>query len=146
MRVVAEGRTRPSPVFKSRPVRSGRMLDAALATADGDEGVDLALTVTNEGDDPVTLRFRTGQRADFAAYEGVDAEPGDAEPGDDDPVWRHGEGRVFTQALGTETLGPGESATYEGTWPDPPPGEFRVVGSLTAEDHDAAATARVAVE
>jgi len=117
------------------------MLDAALATADGDEGVDLALTVTNGGDDPVTLRFRTGQRADFAAYEGVDAEPGD-----DDPVWRHGEGRMFTQALGTETLGPGESATYEGTWPDPPAGEFRVVGSLTAEGHDAAATARVAVE
>jgi len=26
------------------------MLDAALATADGDAGVDLALTVTNEGD------------------------------------------------------------------------------------------------
>ena len=145
MRVVDEGRGRPSPVFKPRPVRSGRMIDAALATAESDEGVDLALTVTNGGEDPVTLRFRTGQRADFAAYEGVE---GDLVAGDidGDPVWRHGEGRVFTQALGTETLGPGESATYGGTWRDPPAGEYRVVGTLTAEEHDATATARVAVE
>jgi len=119
------------------------MLDAALATADGDAGVDLALTVTNEGDEPVTLRFRTGQRADFAAY-GTSAEG--AEPGDADPVWRRGEGRLFTQALGSETLEPGQSATYEGTWADPPSGEYLVVGSLTAEGHDASASAQVAVD
>jgi hypothetical protein len=136
MRVVG----RRATVFKSVPARAERMLDAALATAEGDAGVDLALTVTNGGDDPVTLRFRTGQRADFAAYDGADAEPGA-----DDPVWRHGAGRMFTQALGTETLGPGESATYEGTWPDPPTGEYLVVGSLTAAERDAAATATLDV-
>ena len=117
------------------------MLDAALATAEGDEGVDLAITVANEGDDPVTLRFRTGQRAEFAAYDGVDADLDHA-----DPVWRHGEGRLFAQALGTETLAPGESATYEGTWRDPPAGNYLIVGTLTAEDRDAEATATAAVE
>ncbi|WP_280585335.1 BsuPI-related putative proteinase inhibitor [Halorubrum sp. Boch-26] len=125
------------------------MLTAALTTTDGDEGLDLALTVTNDGDDPVALRFRTGQRVDFAAYEGADgglAAAADARDRDADPVWRHAAGRLFTQALGSETLVPGESATYEGTWSDPPPGEYLIVGSLTGERQDARATATVAVE
>lgn len=122
------------------------MLDAALTAADGDAGVDLALTVRNEGDDPVTLRFRTGQRADFAAYR-VDDKTEDSEAlADRDPVWRHGTGRMFTQALGTETIEPGESATYEGTWREPPPGVYLILGTLTAEEHDAEATETVAVE
>lgn len=128
-------------------VPADRMLDAALATADGDGGLDVSLTVRNVGDEPVTLRFRTGQRADFAAYaldsgDGVDDDWSPA----DDPVWRHGEGRLFTQALGTETLVPGESTTYEGTWPDPPPGRYRLVGEVTAEARDATATAVVEVD
>lgn len=123
------------------------MLDAALTIAHGDSGVDLALTVTNEADDPITLRFRTGQRADFAAYEGIDEGAIDDDlDSHTDPVWRHGAGQLFTQALGSETLEPGGSATYEGAWPDPPAGEYLVVGSLTAEERDATATARVAVE
>jgi hypothetical protein len=123
------------------------MIDAALATDEGDEGVDLALTATNEGDDPVTLRFRTGQRADFTAFESVGGDDaGDPRRSTAGPVWRHGEGRAFTQALDTETLGPGESATYEGTWRDPPPGVYLIVGTLTAEERDAEATATVAVE
>jgi hypothetical protein len=128
------------------------MLEASLTTDRGDSGVGLALTVTNEGDRPVTLRFRTGQRADFAAYiaaeaVGVDADrAGDTLDPEADPVWRHGEGRLFTQALGSETLEPGASATYEGTWAEPPPGTYLIVGSLTAEAHDASAVAEVTVD
>ncbi|MDZ5810937.1 BsuPI-related putative proteinase inhibitor [Halorubrum sp. AD140] len=122
------------------------MLDAALTAAAGGGGVTLALTVTNEGDDPVTLRFRTGQRADFAAFESAGDEGDGPRRGTAGPVWRHGEGRLFTQALGTETLAPGESATYEGTWREPPPGVYLIEGTLTAEEHDAEATATVAVE
>lgn len=142
-------------MFNPHRVLSALMLDAALTAADGDDGVDLALTVTNEEDEPVTLRFRTGQRADFAAYEGVDDDARDADVdaplrddlvGGTDPVWRHGAGRMFTQALGSETLEPGESAAYEGAWRDPPSGEYLVVGWLTADGHDARATARVAVD
>ena len=125
------------------------MLDTVLTIARGDSGVDLALTVTNEGDDPVTLRFRTGQRADFAAYRlGEDDERGENDEGDggaeagtdDDPVWRYGTGRMFTQVLGTETLEPGESTTYEATWGDPPVGAYRIVGEVTAEERDLSAS------
>ena len=123
------------------------MLDTVLTIARGDSGVDLALTVTNVGDDPVTLRFRTGQRADFAAFESAGGDgAGNPRRSTAGPVWRHGEGRLFTQALGTETLGARESATYEGTWREPPPGVYLIVGTLTAEEHDAEATATVAVE
>lgn len=111
-------------------------LTATTADGDGDgRDVTLALTVRNDGDDPLTLRFRTGQRADFVAR--------DTDTGD--PVWRHGEGRMFTQVLGSETLDPNESATYEGAWTDPPVGEYRVVGELAAEDHDATAETTVTV-
>ena len=127
------------------------MLDTALTAADGDEGLDLALTVRNDGDEPVTLRFRTGQRADFAAYEsdGADRDGGDVDgidPDDEAIVWRHGAGRMFTQVLGSETLIPGDSVTYESMWPDPPVGEYRIVGSLTAEECDVAATTTVTID
>lgn len=127
------------------------MLDAALTATDGDEGFDLALTVRNEGDEPVTLRFHTGQRADFAAYESNDADRDGRDvdgidPDDEAIAWRHGAGRLFTQVLGSETLTPGASVTYEATWSDPSPGSYHVVGVLTAEEHDIAAMETVAVE
>ncbi|MBP1921250.1 hypothetical protein J2751_000233 [Halorubrum alkaliphilum] len=118
------------------------MLSTTLsATADSDadddtSAVQLSLTVSNEGVDPLTLRFRTGQRADFIAH--------DADTGGQ--VWQHAEGRMFTQVLGSETLAPGESATYQGTWSDPPTGSYRVVGELAAEEHDATARTTVTVE
>lgn len=113
------------------------MLDATLSaapTAD-DDAVDLALTVTNAGDDPVTLSFRTGQRVDFTAR-AVD---------DDKQVWRYGEGRMFTQALGSETLDPGASTTYTATWSNPPAGSYEVGGELAASDTDVSATATVEI-
>lgn len=116
------------------------MLDAALAATETDDGVALALRIENGGSEPVTLDFRTGQRAEFTAY------PAD-EPGDSaDPVWRYGAGRMFTQSLGSETLAPGESVTYEGTWRSPPAGTYRVVGEAAATDRDPRADAVVTVE
>ncbi len=112
------------------------MLHTSLSAATaGSDGVQITLTVRNDGDDPVTLRFRTGQRADFTAH--------DADTGDQ--VWRHGEGRMFTQVLGSETLDPGESTTYEGAWSDPPAGTYRVVGDIAAQEHDASAETTVTV-
>ncbi|KDS90925.1 hypothetical protein FK85_08230 [Halorubrum saccharovorum] len=126
------------------------MLDAALAIDPDDDaggGVDLALTVRNAGDSPETLRFRTGQRADFAAYsiDGTSEEDGN-DVSDGDPVWRYGTGRLFTQVLGSETLEPGESTAYEETWENPSPGRYRIVGEVTAEECDLTATATVAVD
>lgn len=116
------------------------MLSAAMSTAAGDDGgIDLALTIRNAGDAPETLRFRTGQRADFAAYRTGEGDGTAGPDRDSDPVWRYGTGRLFTQVLGSETLEPGESTTYEATWGDPPPGDYRIVGEVTAEERDLSA-------
>ena len=118
------------------------MLSASLSATPTVDGVDLALSVSNDGDEPVTLRFRTGQRADFAAHPVDETTPIDGS----DAVWRHGAGRLFTQVLGSETLEPGESVTYEATWPDSPSGTHRLVGRLTAEESEIRATATVTVD
>ena len=121
------------------------MLDAALATATTDDGIALSLRIENAGPEPVTLDFRTGQRAEFTAYpaEG-DASGSDKEQ--TDLVWRYGASRMFTQALGSETLAPGEAVSYEGTWRDPPAGTYRIVGEATATDRDVRAEAVFTVE
>lgn len=127
------------------------MLSTSLSAARTAEGVDVALTVRNDGEEPVTLRFRTGQRADFAAYDldGLDRDPDDIDgidPDDEAIVWRHGAGRMFTQVLGSETLTSGDAVTYESTWQDPPAGTYGIVGSLSAQEHDATAAATVTID
>ena len=121
------------------------MLDAALAAAATDEGLALSLRIENAGSEPVTLDFRTGQRAEFTAYPADELAAGSVEDGTD-PVWRYGAGRMFTQALGSETIGPGEAVGYDGTWRDPPSGTYRIVGEATATDRDVRAETVVDVE
>jgi hypothetical protein len=121
------------------------MLDAALATATTDDGLTLSLRIENAGPEAVTLDFRTGQRAEFTAYP-ADGEGTDSDVEGADPVWRYGASRMFTQALGSETLGPGEGVGYEGSWQAPPAGTYRVVGEATATDRDVRAEAVVTVE
>ena len=126
------------------------MLDAALAATETDEGVALSLRIENGGPDPVTLDFRTGQRAEFTAYPAGESDgaagdgPGDGDAADS--IWRYGAARMFTQALGSETVAPGESVAYEGTWRDPPAGTYRVAGEAAATDRDVRAAAVVSVE
>jgi hypothetical protein len=127
------------------------MLDASLAAAETDGGLALSLRIENAGPDPVTLDFRTGQRAEFTAYPAS----GDAGDSDEnaagsnrdrtDPVWRYGAARMFTQALGSETVAPGESVAYEGEWRDPASGTYRIVGEATATDREVRATTVVDV-
>ena len=126
------------------------MLDAALAATETDDGVALSLRIENDGSEPVTLGFRTGQRAEFTAYPAGESGgetgggPGDGDPADS--IWRYGAARMFTQALGSETIAPGGSVAYEGTWRDPPAGTYRVVGEAAATDHDVRAAAVVSVK
>jgi len=114
------------------------MLDAALATAETDDGIALSLRIENAGSESVTLNFRTGQRAEFTAYPG-DGDDGGPDGERADPVWRYGAGRMFTQALGSETIAPGEGVGYEATWGSPRPGTYRIVGEATATDRDVCA-------
>lgn len=136
------------------------MFDASISATETDDGVRLALRIENRGSDAAAFEFRTGQRAEFVAYptgdgsgaaEGAEptagAEPADsADPADaGEPVWRYGATRAFTQALGTETLAPGEAVTREATWRDPPPGTYRIVGETAAANRDAGAATLVTV-
>lgn len=98
-----------------------------------DDGVAFAFAVTNDGDEPVDLTFSDALEADFAVRDG------------DDEVWRFSEGRMFAQALGSETLAPDETATYEATWSDPSPGDYVAVATLEAREQDCEARAEFAV-
>lgn len=82
--------------------------------------VTFAFTVENGGTRPVELEFRSGKVADVVVSE------------DEQVVWRWSEGQMFTQALDTETLQPGEKFTREMTWEDPPPGQYTAEATLDA--------------
>jgi len=97
-------------------------LETALDVRVGDDAVEFAFAVTNAGIDPVELTFRSGLKADFTVR------------ADGTERWRASDGQMFTQALQSETLAPGETRTYEGAWPDPEPGEYAVVAELNVID------------
>ena len=106
-------------------------LEATLdASVDG--AVEFEFTVNNTGDGPVELQFRSGKVADVAVLD------------DGEEVWRWSAGRMFTQALQSRTLAPGESVSHQFTWDDPQSGTYTARGTLEA-DKDARATTTVTV-
>lgn len=108
------------------------MLDASLdVRIDGDATV--TFTVENVGTDVVDLQFRSGQVFDVAVYD------------DETEVWRWGAGRLFTQAIQSLTLAPGESLARDVTWTDPPAGRYEVEGTLEDEGRSASARTTVVV-
>jgi len=88
--------------------------------------VRLILAVKNVGAEPKTLRFSSGQRYDFVvALAGRE-------------VWRWSKGKLFTQALTSITLAPGETIRFRETWRQEDdldrkvqPGEYTVTAILT---------------
>jgi hypothetical protein len=101
-------------------------LEGTLTVDVGSGAVEFALTIDNGGTEPAEVTYRSGLHADFAVSEGADGPE----------VWRWSEGRMFTQAIETETLEPGESVRYTAAWEDPSPGEYAVTASLAAADAD----------
>ena len=61
------------------------------------DSVRFTLQVTNPGPAPLALHFRSGQSYDFVVTDGAAT------------VWRWSEDMMFTQALRSETLAPGET-------------------------------------
>jgi hypothetical protein len=107
-------------------------LDAHLDVAPTPDAVEFTCTVENAGVESVDLEFRNGMTADVAVF---------PESETDEAVWRWSDGRMFTQALRTVTLAPGESLTEALTWPDPSPGSYTAEASLAAADVEAVARA-----
>lgn len=91
------------------------------------DSVGLTLQVTNGGSAPLPLEFRSGQEFDFAVLRGSQE------------IWRWSSDMMFTQALHTETLAPGETRTYRAAWRPPAgaQGEYTALGQLTVHDRRA---------
>jgi hypothetical protein len=107
---------------------TGPVLDGDLAVT-VDEAVEFDFTVTNVGEAVVELTFSSGLGADFVVSR------------DDERMWRWSEGRMYTQALWTETLQPGEAISFGATWGEPQPGQYEALATLLAENADVQAGA-----
>jgi len=108
-------------------------LTGTLDARTDEDRVAFAFTVENVGSEPERLEFRDSCTADFAVLDG------------EDERWRWSQGRMFTQALQSEELAPGETVTYEGEWNRPDAGTHTVVATLEATNHDCEARAEVSV-
>jgi hypothetical protein len=111
------------------PSDGRRMLTATLDVDTDGDAVGFTLTVTNEGDEPVSLTFSDSQRFDFV----VSDADGDTER------WRWSRGQMFGQLLGSETFDPEESVSYEAEWAAPDPGSYVVRGELVDTEDSASA-------
>lgn len=107
------------------PGGSGEAADGPLLTSlqvsrSGDQ-VTFHLQLMNTAATPVELTFPTGQSADFIVRQG------------NDRIWRWSDDQMFTQAVRTEVLEPGDSRSYEAQWQPSAGlrGEFVAVGALT---------------
>jgi hypothetical protein len=80
------------------------LLASVKAATFGADSAVFSLQVTNTAAAPLPLDFRSGQEFDFVVLRGTQE------------VWRWSGDRMFTQALRTDTLAPGETRTYSATW------------------------------
>jgi len=66
--------------------------------------IKITYAIRNQGKEPVTYRFSSGKLFDVWITRG------------DTEVYRHSDGRVYTQAITSITLGPNEVRRFEVTW------------------------------
>lgn len=99
------------------------------------EGVSWSFAITNTSEDPLTLTFPSGQRADVVLTD------------DGGEVYRWSEGRAFSQALEELTIDVDETVTFEldGTI-DVGPGTYELVAALTADPAPAPIEDSIVVE
>lgn len=110
------------------------LLPSVQATA-GDGRVEFTFQVTNTTAEPIELQFTSGQSHDFRVLEG------------EREVWRWSSDQMFTQALRSEVLPPGETLTYSAAWhpEEGRRGELTVIGTLTSSTHPLDQSARFRV-
>ena len=100
------------------------LLASVKAATFGTDSAVFSLQVTNTAAGPVALDFRSGQEFDFVVLRGTQE------------VWRWSGDRMFTQALRSDTLAPGETRTYSASWAPlrGSAGEYTVRGVLAARN------------
>lgn len=102
-------------------------LEGHLRTSTKDGVVEIEFRLVNRGEDAAELTFNSGQHAEFTVS------------ADDEVIWRWGEGRMFTQAVESDHLEPGEELRYTCTWDEPVPGQYVVEAELLAVNASLAA-------
>ncbi len=118
---VARNASSDSAAASSVETPDGATFASSLDVSVGAE-VGLSLHVTNTSDQPLEVRFASGQTHEFAVLDAGGRE-----------VWRWGADRMFTQALQTRTIAAGQTVTYEERWaPAGASGRFTAVGRLTS--------------
>ena len=89
------------------------------------DGVALALRVTNSSDKQLEINFPGGQTYEFRVVDAGGRE-----------LWRWSEGRMFTQSLQNRLLGAGETLTFEEQWKAPVAhGKFVAIATLLSDNH-----------
>jgi hypothetical protein len=96
--------------------------------------VTLELRVTNPLTEPATLQFSSGQQYDFRVRRL-----------DGSVVWVWSADKLFTAALTSRTLGPGETVTFTESWTPTAHGTLIAEGRLASTSHFAAASAAFTV-
>lgn len=100
-------------------------LVSTLQVESSADSLRFLLQVTNAAGEALQLTFPTGQSFDFVVLQ------------NDRELWRWSSDQMFTQAIRTERLAPGETRTFEASWQRPPGarGAITVRGFLTAQEH-----------
>ena len=122
------GASAPAPASGSDAggAASGEPLVTTLSVEPAADSVRFLLQVTNATQGPLTLQFRSGQSFDFSVSDGGRT------------LWTWSADMMFTQALRSETLAPGETRSFDASWR--PPAELRgrtltATGRLTSSSH-----------
>ena len=112
------------------------MLSTDQAVYRPGETIRITFEVFNHTPAPVRFDFTSGQRYDVVIEDDRGGE-----------VWRWSAGRMFTMALGRETLGPAKPRlTYEAEYTAGlEPGRYHIKGLLTDESRRISATIGVEV-
>lgn len=97
-------------------------LTASLEVESAPDSVTFRFAVTNDGNNPADVQFRSAKHADVVVTE------------DDEVVWRWSEGQMFAQMLQPISIEPDQTETYEFEWPDPEPGSYEAVATLNATE------------
>ncbi len=80
-------------------------LTFTLDVKEDENSLQFTMTLENESDEPKQVEFSSGQKFDIT----VKDERGNT-------VYHFAEGKMFTQAIISETIEPGQSLTLEDTW------------------------------
>ena len=93
----------PAPQSGDAAGNAGPLV-TTLQTDAAADSVRFTLQVTNSSQAPVTLQFSSGQSYDFTVSDGATR------------VWHWADDMMFTQALRSETIAPGQTRSWSETW------------------------------